>query len=353
MNRRSVIHRLTGLSAALLVGGCGFDRMTRPSTAVRRLGANTVLSSVPSVPIPLIVAGDAHFKQLTNVTAYRIANQVKARLAADPLAWALYPGDIVENGTAQEFRDYAAVALNPILDRVLPVVGNHETKDAANKLAQSYFAFFGSQAGEAGKGYYAKTFGDTWAGVFLNGEWGLAEQAAWLAAVLPTFADRHIFAVLHTPYMSAPCNHNGVRVAMNWPGSGTQPGGMGQLWLPLERHGAEFLISGHVHRWERYPRMIRDNVNPFTGIVEDRGLRQFVCGTGGTPNMPPWTPANPHPHVEKCLQVRGLSEFVLQQNHYEWTMTDYVTGATVDSGTQTCHKTILPPEEPPVCPDVS
>jgi hypothetical protein len=189
-------------------------------------------------------------------------------------------------------------------------------------------------------------------GFFLNSQWGLAEQAAWLAAELPKYADRHAFAVLHQPFMSAPCNHNGVRMTMNWPGFN----GMGQLWAQLEKHGAEFLISGHCHHWERYPRMLRDTTNLFTGIVSDTGVRQFVCGTGGTPTMPTWTPASPHPHIEKYVRVLGPSEFTLHQNHYEWKLTDYTNGATLDSGTQVCRKTVVPPpgeepppEEPPTC----
>jgi hypothetical protein len=350
MTRRDAVGRLAALAALPVVASCGVERLTRPATAVRRLRINTV--AVASAPIPLIVAGDPHFKVQTQTAAYRIADRVKARLAADPLAWAIYPGDLVENGTAQEFRDYCATALDPILDRVLPVIGNHDNKDAANKKAESYFAYFGTRAGEPGKGYYVKTFGDTWAGFFLNSQWGLAEQAAWLAAELPNYVDRHVFAVLHQPYMSAPCNHNGTRVTMNWPGFN----GMGQLWMQLEQRGAEFLLSGHCHHWERYPRMLRDSSNPFTGLADDSGVRQFVCGTGGTTTMPTWTPASPHPHIEKYVQARGPVEFVLHQNHYEWTLTDYSSAATLDSGTQVCRKTVVPPSEesppeepPPTC----
>jgi hypothetical protein len=349
MTRRDAVCRLAGLAAAPLLTTCGVESLTRQGTAVRRLGVNTVLSAV-SQPIPLIIAADPHFKgQTMGAAAYRIASQVRTRLAANPLAWALFPGDIVENGTAQEYRDYAAPALDPILNRVLPVVGNHDNKDLANKRAESYFAYFGSRAGQAGQGYYIKTFGDTWVGFFLNSQWGLATQAEWLAAELPNYADRHVFAVLHQPFMSAPCNHKGVKVIMNWPGFN----GMGQLWAQLEKYGAEFLISGHCHHWERYPRMRRDTNNLPTGIVADSGVRQFVCGTGGQPTMPTWTPANPHPHIERYAEARGPAELTLHQNHYEWRLTDFSSGATLDSGTQVCRKTIVPPseepEEPPTC----
>ena len=129
----------------------------------------------------------------------RTARRARAPTVSSPrCAPGRHPGDIVENGTAQEFRD-TAVAMNPILDRVPPVVGNHETKDAANKLAQSYFAFLGVRRARQGRATTPRPSVTTWAGVFMNSEWGLAEQAAWLAAVLPTFADRHVFAVLHTP----------------------------------------------------------------------------------------------------------------------------------------------------------
>jgi hypothetical protein len=351
ISRRDAVTRLAGLAALPLVG-CNLDRATRPA-GIRRTRVNTV-SSVVSAPIPLIVTPDPHFKDpKLFAPAYQIAGQARDRLAANPLAWWLLPGDVVETGTSQEFATYAALALDPVLDRVLPVIGNHDHKDAANLRGESYFAYFGSRAGEPGKGWYLKTFGDTWVGFFLNSEWGRAEQAAWLAAELPNYADRHVFAVVHIPFMSALCNHSGTQMQMNWPGFN----GIGQLYAQLEQHGAEFLVSGHCHSYQVYPRMRRDVNNLFTGIVDEAGVRQFVCGTGGTHTlMPFWTPASPHPHVAKAItNVRGPVEITLHQNHYEWAFTEYVSGVVQDSGTQVCRKTIVPPAEElppeePTCP---
>jgi predicted phosphodiesterase len=352
ISRRDALRGIATVAAAPLAVSCGIDGVTRPGTASRRLRVNSVFA-VASTPVPLIVIGDSHYPRVLSPLhpSHRIAEQVKARLAGDANAWALHMGDVVENGTAQEYRDNAAPALDAILDRLCPVPGNHDSKDAANLQAQSYFAYFGARAGEPGVGYYVKTFGDTWVGFFLNSQWARATQAARLAADLPQYADRHIFAVMHQPYMAAACNMGGVRATMNWPGFN----GMGQFWAQLEQHGAEFVLSGHAHRWERFPRMIRDTSNLFTGRVDDRGIRQFIVGTGGVTTMNPWTPG--HPHIERTVVARGPAEFTLHQNHFEWFQRDHATGAILDSGTQVCRKTIVPPtteeppppEEPPTC----
>jgi hypothetical protein len=325
MTRRDAVQRIAGLAALPLVGSCGVDRMLSPSLA---------LSSAMS-PVTLIGAGDPHAPLFaTPQNAYTTGKMIASRLAVDPSAWAFCNGDLVQNGTATELRDGYEKAWGAFKARTLPTVGNHEL--LADPLGSPYYDYWGASAGTRGKGYYAKTFGN-WRGYFLNSQAVRPEQAAWLAADLPRWTNYHIFAMWHIPHYVSPCNMRGVEVQMGWPGFK----GVGQFWEALQNHQAEFVIGGHAHRYERFPRMKRNPNDVHNGtIVADptqyQGIRQFVIGTGGVPTMPAFTT---HPQVEQLVVTRGVVQFTLYADRYEWILTD-VTGVVRDSGTQTCRKVL-------------
>jgi hypothetical protein len=325
MTRRGALQRIAGLAALPLVASCDVDRLLTPSLA---------LSSAMS-PVSLIGAGDPHALSFaTPQNAYATGKMIASRLAADPSAWAFCNGDLVPNGTATELRDGYDKAWGAFKARTLPTVGNHDL--LADPTGTPYYDYWGALAGTRGKGYYAKTFGN-WRGYFLNSQAVRSEQAAWLAADLPRWTNYHILAMWHIPHYVSPCNHHGVKVPMGWPGFN----GMGQFWEALQKYQAEFVIGGHTHRYERFPRMIRNLKDVPNGtIVADptqyQGIRQFVIGTGGVPTMPAFTP---HPQVEKIVVTRGVVQFTLHADRYEWKLTD-VTGVVRDSGTQTCRKVL-------------
>jgi acid phosphatase type 7 len=336
ITRRDALRGLATLAAAPLLARCGIDPLG-PSAAELRF--NPAIGRLTMSPTKMLLLGDPHFEKLTNVTAYRIADTVKARMRADPTLLCTYLGDITVNGTAQQYRDYAATALGSIKDRIWFIPGNHDYVTGKNaglpesQQALPYYDFCGAQAGPRGKGYYAKTVG-AYRLYFLNSQAFRGEQASWLATELAQWGPtHHIIAFLHQPFMSAACNHAGVKMTMNYPGTA----GMGQFWTLLEKHKAEALISGHCHTHQVYPRMRRDPNNLFTGIVDaTNGVRQFVFGTGGTPTMPFWNPSAPHPHVARAITgFRGITELTLESDRFSWRFTD-TSNVVRDSGTQLC-----------------
>jgi calcineurin-like phosphoesterase family protein len=306
ITRRQALAALAGITAPLVLGCRGLD-LLGPKASF----------DLTDVPVTLIGGGDQHALCLCN--AHKVAKLVQAQLIADPAAIAFALGDLVQNGLATEYHDWYETSWGAFKDRTLFLMGNHDRK--ADPTGTAYWDYVaGLQSGERGKGYYAKTLG-SWRCYFLNTQMVRSEQAAWLAADLPEWSGtHHIMAMWHIPMWGSPTVKQGL---MTWPG----PKGVGTWWKLLEQHGAEFVVSGHVHWWERFQRKLTD------GTVSDLGIRQFINGNGGGTMYAPVIPRDPASEVQHSS--RGVARFRLYSDHYEWNYSD-LTGVVRDSGTQLC-----------------
>jgi hypothetical protein len=297
-----------GVLAAPLVAGCrGLDVL-----GPREGGL--ALSTAANGAVTLIGAGDQHaVARLT--TRARTAAMVKAVLDADPNAWAFNAGDLVYNGTEQEYRDFYHPTWGPFKERTLFVLGNHDRK--SDPTARPYYAYTGAQR------YYARTLG-AWRCYFLNtessqnGGASRDEQTAWLKRDIAQHRGLNIMAMWHVPMFSNVCALH--KKAMVFPGK------VGAWWQVLQENGAEFVISGHAHRWERFRRRLRD------GRASQQGIRQFVVGTGGLSNM---DVLSRDPNCESVVVTTGIVRFDLYPDRYQWTFTD-LAGKVRDRGSQLC-----------------
>ncbi|HYF38035.1 MAG TPA: hypothetical protein VD930_00005, partial [Gemmatimonadales bacterium] len=202
----------------------------------------------------------------------------------------------------------------------------------ADPTATPYYNYCGELAGPRGKGYYARTLG-SWRVYFLNTEYSGTEQNAWLAQDLPLWSESyHIAAMWHIPMFASVCAHHSR--AMVWPSK------TGPWWDILVKHGAEFVASGHAHRWERFPRMLRN------GSASSTGIRQFLTGVGGVNNMDILTV---HPLSQSQVIAKGIVKFTLHSDRYEWSFKD-LSGVVRDSGVQTTRKTVTSPTPPDTIP---
>jgi acid phosphatase type 7 len=296
-----------GVLAAPFVASCFPDRLTSPRFSLSETG-----------PITLVGAGDPHALLSKAHPSRTTGAMIKAVLDADPNARAFALGDLVNTGTALEYQYYHQ-SWGSFKDRTLFQIGNHERK--ADPAARAYYDYAGELAGPKGKGYYAQTLG-AWRCYFLNSETLRSQQTAWLAADLPQWSDYHIMAMWHSPMYASVCVHSGKAMQM--------PGQLGPWWQLLQDHGAEFVVSGHTHRYERYARMLRN------GTASNQGVRQFIVGTGGVKPMPV---LSTHPRVEEQFIGRGIIRFDLYTDRYEWEFTD-LAGVTKDSGAQNCRKVV-------------
>ncbi len=333
--RRQAVARLAGLAATPLLSHCGVDSLLSPSLDL----------GDPVSPIRLIGGGDPHVTVPTNWSAWHISNHIKAMLDRDPRASAFCVGDLVPNGTAQQFANHYAPSWGRFKHRTFPAMGNHDMQ--ADPTGMPYYDYWdGMGVGERGKGYYHKLLGDHWLLVVLNSQHVRPEQTAWLKELLPLHPNRHIIAMCHFPFLSNPCLHHGVGSNMDWPGTT----GIGQFVAVLQAAGCELYVAGHCHSYGRTPRLVRNTRNLREPFVSESGMRQFVVGTGGVSTMTPTSihrlmDANRTPGGRTINHVRGIVEFALYPDRYEWKFTQVASktglGAVRDSGTQVCRNALV------------
>jgi hypothetical protein len=229
-------------------------------------------------------------------------------------------GDTVyEAGTTREFADCYDPSWGRHKDRTRPAVGNHEylTPEAAD-----YFRYFGAAAGDPQQGYYSYELG-AWHIVVLNSNCSQvggchqgSPQEQWLRADLAAHPTACTLAYWHHPRFSFGKydDNEATRV----------------LWQVLQGAGAEIVLSGHDHNYQRY-------VPQDAGGVRDdaRGIREFVVGTGGKDH---YSLGTPPPNVEKFNgDTFGVLQLTLQATGYEWTFVPEADKTFTDMGADTCH----------------
>ncbi|QYF96029.1 metallophosphoesterase [Massilia sp. PAMC28688] len=245
------------------------------------------------------------------------AQLVEMGLAATPHAAVLLLGDIVyQRATAAEFRHCYDPTWGRFKARTLPAPGNHEYYTPG---ARGYFQYFGDAAGP---GYYRVQLG-AWQVFSLDSNLtGKAQQTqlAWLARELAAHPAPCTLAYWHHPLYSS-----------GWHGSSAN---MRAAWQLLQDAGAEVVLSGHDHTYERFA------AQDAHGRRDARGLRQFVVGTGGSYHTPfKW----PLAHSEMRDNSRfGVLRLTLRERGYDWQFLEarydgLPNGQAPDSGSAPCH----------------
>ncbi|WP_156409803.1 MULTISPECIES: CBM96 family carbohydrate-binding protein [unclassified Nocardioides] len=309
----------------------GADYGSKEAGAALAPRLEVTVAGEPDPPDPptddpvLVGAGDIAACETTD-------DEATAALLDDVEGTVMALGDTVyPDATAQQFADCYGPSWGRHLDRTRPAVGNHEyqSPDAA-----PYFAYFGSAAGQPDQGWYSYDVG-TWHIVVLNsncarvGGCGTGSpQEQWLRADLEQTTRDNIAAYWHHP----------------WQVSGTRQDGteMGDLWGVLHQHGAEFVVAGHEHFYERFA--------PLDALAQPDpsfGMRSFVVGTGGRSLYPLPTPAT---HSVVQGQAFGVLKVTLHEDSYEWEFLPVPGSGFTDSGISAVHP--APPEdtEPPTAP---
>jgi hypothetical protein len=230
----------------------------------------------------------------------------------------IVPGDVAyPNGSTSDFARCYDPTWGAFKSRTRPAPGNHEyyTKGAA-----PYFAYFGSRAGTAGEGWYSYDAG-TWHVIVLNSDCAYvgcgvgSSQEKWLKADLAAHPVACTIAYFHHPRFSSGPHGSDPRTDA--------------FWRDLYAAGAELIVNGHDHDYERFAPQTPD------GVADPaHGIRELVVGTGGGPL---------YPFIRRTAnsQAKGLAfgvvKLTLMSNTYRWDFIP-VAGATFhDSGTGTCH----------------
>ena len=246
-------------------------------------------------------------------------DEATAELLASTRGTVAALGDTVyPEGTAAQFRDCYAPSWGRFKARTRPAVGNYEYNTAG---AQPYFGYFGAAAGPSGRGYYSYDMG-TWHVVVLNSNCSEVSCAAgstqerWLRADLAANAKKCTLAYFHHPRFSSGLYGDTVSVA--------------PFWKALYRAGTEVVLNGHTHNYERFapqrPNGTRDG---------ERGIREFVVGTGGV-NLKPFRTVKPNSQARNA-DTFGVLRLTLHPGSYDWKFKPAAGGTFTDSGTKACH----------------
>ena len=197
-----------------------------------------------------------------------------------------------------------------------PAPGNHEYGTPG---AAGYFDYFGAAAGDPAKGYYSFDLG-TWHLVALNSECYAvggcgpgSTQESWLRADLAATTQPCILAYWHKPRFTSSAH-------------GTEAEYDG-FWRALYSAGADVVLNGHEHNYERFAPQDPDRRPTAAGI------REFVVGTGGR-NHEAFTSLQPNSEV-RMDTVFGVLKLTLGGTGYDW---EFVAegGSTLDSGSSSC-----------------
>ena len=227
-------------------------------------------------------------------------------------------GDIqYEAASLAELRSYYEVSWSGLARTLYPVRGNHEyiTPGAAGHV--EYF-------GAASAGYWWADMGgwrlfavDSWClGQLYAGCSATSPQAGWLAAQLDAARGegRCTAVVMHHPPFSS------GRLAT----SSALP-----LWRTSVEHGADLVVTGHDHIYERFARLDADGLRSATGTA------LFISGMGGAQATPLGSTAAEGSEYRQNT-AHGVVEFVFTPRAYTWRFVSAVDSSVMDSGSADC-----------------
>jgi len=218
------------------------------------------------------------------------------------------------SGSREDYRNCYHPTWGRHLSRTRPTPGNHEYETSN---AEAYFEYFGSNAGPAGRGYYSYNLG-AWHIVSLNSEVDVragSPQEQWLRTDLEANRTVCTAAYWHRPRFSSGQHGNNTD--------------MQAIWRDLYDLHVDVAISGHDHLYERFAPQ-----DPAGASDPDRGVRQFVVGTGGGGMH---QIAGMRPNSEAQGFEWGVLKLTLQSGSYQWEFVPAAGATYRDAGTYSCH----------------
>jgi 3',5'-cyclic AMP phosphodiesterase CpdA len=251
----------------------------------------------------LVAAGDIASCRRAEAAA-ATARVAGAALAAFASGRVLTLGDhAYPRATPARLQDCYGPTWGALKARTAPTPGNHDYVGDGDLPYHDYFDFFAANPAARERGFYGFDLG-AWRIVSLNSNLEVDEtaaQLAWLAEDLQAADAACIVAYWHHPVFSS--SLHGVQ---------KRDAGRGAVafWEVLERHGADLILNGHAHMYERFARQSA------AGVAADSGIRQIVVGTGGA-SLDLATARRNHSEYLNNEQ-HGVLVVALHDASYEW-----------------------------------
>ena len=225
------------------------------------------------------------------------------------------------DGTLDQFNNCYGPTWGRHKDRTLPSPGNHDYHVAG---AAGYYTYFGAAASPLDpgctsncRGYYAYDLG-AWHIVALNSEIAMnagSAQEQWLRADLAANPKTCTLAYWHKPRFSSGQHGNN---------SGSQA-----LWQALYDYGADVVLNGHDHTYERFAPQ-----SPNGQAQSTRGIREFVVGTGGA-SLYSFPTIQPNSEVRNNT-TWGVLKLTLHLDRYDWEFVPIAGQTFTDVGSGSC-----------------
>ena len=337
--RNAVLLVVTFVATLVLLGGIAFGFAQRdPSRGAGGSSASAAVtgaaptirpSAVPSTPSPPVPsppgssdpAGDPILVGAGDIgDCDREDDSATAALIERIPGTVFTAGDnAYPDGTAAQFRDCYDPTWGRFLDRTRPAPGNHDYRTDG---ASAYLDYFGDAGvNEDGDPWYSYELG-AWHIVVLNSECDEvggcgpdSPQGRWLAADLAASKAACTAAIFHEPRFSSGFHGEGRSVA--------------PFWEALHAEGGDVIINGHDHDYERFAPQ-----DPAGREDRERGIREFVVGTGGT-GLREFEEIAPNSELRANIS-HGVLKLTLRPRGYEWEFIP-TEGSFSDRGSATCH----------------
>ena len=150
-------------------------------------------------------------------------------------------------------------------------------------------------------------------------------QEQWLRADLAAHPSQCTLAMWHEPLFSSGMTHGG--------NPRTQP-----LWQALYDAGAEVVVTGHDHSYQRFAPQTT------TGVADAAyGIREFVVGTGGA-GLEEFVLDAPNTAVRNN-SAHGVLKLTLRESSYDWEFIPQAGFKFRDAGSGACHAAPAPLKE--------
>jgi hypothetical protein len=231
-------------------------------------------------------------------------------------------GDLAyPDGSDEQFANCYGPTWGRFKDRTRPAAGNHEYHSDG---ASGYARYFGAAAGDPKKGYYSYELG-AWHIIVLNSECdqvggcdAASPQGKWLRQDLADSKTTCTLAYWHKALFSSGGKH------------GNDPQ-MKPFWDALYLAGADVVLNGHDHDYERFAPQ-----DPDGKLDKERGIREFVVGSGGKNSHRLFGATKPNSETRNA-EAFGVLKLTLHAKSYDWEFIPEAGKTYTDSGTGTCH----------------